>query len=84
MPLGIGIPELLIVLAIVLLIFANRLPALGRQLGSGFREFRDSIRKRDEEPGKDELEAGETPVAAGPRVSEEKTPLDGEVVRERS
>ena len=41
---SIGAPELLIVLVIVLLIFGpKRLPGLGRQLGSGMREFKDSI-----------------------------------------
>src|SRR6187455_3223066 len=41
---GIGVPELLIVLGIVLVIFGpKRLPGLGRQLGSGMREFKDSL-----------------------------------------
>jgi sec-independent protein translocase protein TatA len=37
--------ELLLVLAIILLLFGpKRLPQLGRSLGRGAREFRDSIR----------------------------------------
>jgi sec-independent protein translocase protein TatA len=41
---NIGPLELAIVLVIVLLIFGpKRLPGLGRQLGSGMREFKDSI-----------------------------------------
>src|SRR5918992_5191318 len=41
---SIGPTELIIVLAIVLLIFGpKRLPGLGRQLGAGMREFKDSI-----------------------------------------
>jgi sec-independent protein translocase protein TatA len=44
---GIGPTELIIVLVIVLLIFGpKRLPGLGRQLGSGMREFKDSITSR--------------------------------------
>jgi sec-independent protein translocase protein TatA len=40
----IGIPELIIVLVILLVIFGpKRLPGLGRSLGSGMREFKDSI-----------------------------------------
>jgi sec-independent protein translocase protein TatA len=36
--------DLIVVLVIVLLIFGpKRLPALGKQLGSGLREFKDSI-----------------------------------------
>ena len=49
----IGIPELIIVLVILLVIFGpKRLPGLGRSLGSGMREFKDSIsgeHKGDEE-----------------------------------
>ena len=41
---SIGPMELIIVLVIVLLIFGpKRLPGLGRQLGSGMREFKESI-----------------------------------------
>jgi len=40
----IGIPELIIVLVILLVIFGpKRLPGLGRSLGSGMREFKESI-----------------------------------------
>jgi sec-independent protein translocase protein TatA len=46
----IGPLELLIVLGIVLVIFGpKRLPGLGRQLGSGMREFRDSIRSKSDD-----------------------------------
>jgi sec-independent protein translocase protein TatA len=41
---NIGPLELIIVLVIVLLIFGpKRLPGLGRSLGGGMREFKDSI-----------------------------------------
>jgi len=41
---SVGWPQLLIVLVIVLVIFgAKRLPEVGRSLGSGMREFKDSI-----------------------------------------
>ena len=43
----IGIPGLLILLGIVLVIFGpKRLPDLGRSLGSGLREFKDSISRK--------------------------------------
>jgi sec-independent protein translocase protein TatA len=53
---NIGPTELIIVLVIVLLIFGpKRLPGLGRQLGSGMREFKESItggsRSDDDETG---------------------------------
>jgi len=41
---GVGPTELIIVLVIALLIFGpKKLPGLGRSLGSGMREFKDSI-----------------------------------------
>jgi sec-independent protein translocase protein TatA len=54
-----GPTELIIVLVIVLLIFGpKRLPGLGRSLGSGMREFKDSITgKDDDRAGDDEEEA---------------------------
>ena len=57
---NIGPLELAIVLLIVLIIFGpKRLPGLGRQLGSGMREFKDSITGKS----KDEDEArGEEPA----------------------
>jgi sec-independent protein translocase protein TatA len=45
---NIGPTELIIVLVIVLLIFGpKRLPGLGKQLGTGMREFKDSISGND-------------------------------------
>ncbi len=57
MPLGIGLPEMLIVLVIALVVFGpKRLPDLGKSLGSGMREFKDSItgssKDDDDEPSK--------------------------------
>jgi sec-independent protein translocase protein TatA len=44
----IGLPELLIILVIVILIFgANRLPEIGRGIGKGIRNFKDAT-KEDE------------------------------------
>ena len=42
---NIGIPELLIILAIIILIFgANRLPEIGRGIGKGIRNFKDATK----------------------------------------
>lgn len=50
---SVGPLELIIVLVIALVVFGpKRLPQLGRQLGSGMREFKDSItgdRKGDDD-----------------------------------
>ena len=50
MPFGIGIWEILILLLVVLLVFGpKRLPEMGRSLGRGMREFKDSISGRDDD-----------------------------------
>ena len=47
---SIGPLELGIILLIVLIVFGpKRLPGLGRQLGSGMREFKDSITGKDKD-----------------------------------
>jgi sec-independent protein translocase protein TatA len=58
MPSWIGIPELLLLLLVILLVFGpKRLPEMGRSLGKGMREFKDSI------TGKDEPDAALPPAA---------------------
>jgi sec-independent protein translocase protein TatA len=49
-PMGrIGIPELLIILAIIILIFgANRLPEIGRGIGRGIKNFKESLKEGPE------------------------------------
>ena len=45
----IGLPEMLIILAIVILIFgANRLPELGRGIGAGIKNFKASVKSSDD------------------------------------
>ena len=42
----IGIPELLIILAIIILIFgATRLPEIGRGIGKGIKNFKDATKE---------------------------------------
>ena len=58
---SIGPLELLIVLGIVLVIFGpKRLPSLGRQLGAGMREFKDSITSRSGDDDEDDDSGAET------------------------
>ncbi len=45
---SLGLPELLVILLIVLIIFgAAKLPQLGKGLGEGIRNFRSSLRAKD-------------------------------------
>ncbi len=64
---GIGLPELIIVLVILLVIFGpKRLPGVGRSLGSGMREFKDSISGKGGSDDDDERPALEpAPTHAG-------------------
>jgi sec-independent protein translocase protein TatA len=91
---GIGLPEVLLVLAIVLIIFGpKRLPALGRSLGSGMRNFKDSVSGRhgdddedDDDDGKPELTTTKADPPADTRSTAEAAtghPSEDEVVSER-
>jgi sec-independent protein translocase protein TatA len=91
---SIGPPELLIVLVIVLVIFGpKRLPGLGRSLGSGMREFRDSITgknsSRDDDDDDDDTGGSGSDTrrqanSALGRPDEDTAPVEGEVVSERT
>src|SRR5436305_7491065 len=53
---NIGPLEIIIVLFIVLVIFGpKRLPELGRSMGRGMREFKDSITGKDDDDRKPEI-----------------------------
>lgn len=48
---GLGWQETLVILLIILLLFgARRLPELARSLGQGIKEFRKSVKEISEEP----------------------------------
>ena len=48
---NIGAPELIILLVVLLLVFGpKRLPEMGRSVGRGIREFKDSV-SGNEKPG---------------------------------
>ena len=81
---GLGPLELVIILLIVLVIVGGkRLPQLGRQLGGGIREFKDSVTSRADKHFDDDSGRRDAQAALG-RPADEQQPLDGEVMRERS
>jgi len=80
--------ELIIVLVIVLLIFGpKRLPGLGRQLGTGMREFKESVTGKADKDDDDEDERPadrkQVETALG-RPEGEEAPLNGDAARERA
>src|SRR4051794_36671940 len=87
---NIGAPELIIVLVIALLIFGpKRLPGLGKQLGTGMREFKESITgdnkdDRDDDDDRPAKRDRQQVEAALGRPEGEEAPLEGETVRERA
>jgi sec-independent protein translocase protein TatA len=47
---GIGVPELIVILVIVLIIFgAGKLPEIGGAIGKGIKNFKKSVREVDED-----------------------------------
>ena len=48
---SLGLPELLVILLIVLIVFgASKLPQLGKGLGQGLRNFKDSVKGEEAPP----------------------------------
>jgi sec-independent protein translocase protein TatA len=72
MPGWIGLPELLILLVVVLLVFGpKRLPEMGRSLGKGMREFKDSVTGNDKD---DDEPAHAAQLTAAPQDVVDTTP----------
>jgi sec-independent protein translocase protein TatA len=54
-PVDVGVPELLIILAVVLLLFGSKkLPELARSLGQASKEFRKGTRHEEERSDSDD------------------------------
>jgi sec-independent protein translocase protein TatA len=86
---GIGFPELFVILLIIMIIFgAGKLPEIGSAFGNSIKNFKKSMKEADEIKSEAEVEqavieatsdgeAGEAPkegeVAASPPASEQET-----------
>lgn len=75
MPGNIGWQGALLIILVLLLVFGpKRLPEMGRSLGRGMREFKDSLSGKDDDDD-DELEKTElTPPPTTKQASEEAAP----------
>jgi sec-independent protein translocase protein TatA len=87
---NVGPLEIAVVLIIVLIIFGpKRLPELGKSMGRGIREFKNSVTgdgdKDSPEEKRRELQASEsqpTQPGAGSAAEKPAEPVEGEVVTE--
>ena len=74
---NLGMGEITMILVVVLLLFgAKRLPEIGRSLGRGMREFKESIAGKDEDDRPELTESTtttETPAAPPPQPREHDT-----------
>jgi sec-independent protein translocase protein TatA len=80
---SIGPLELGIILLIILIVFGpKRLPGLGRQLGTGMREFKDSItgKDRDDEDEDEDRDAFGEPARRPARGELDRSAAEPEVV----
>jgi sec-independent protein translocase protein TatA len=63
---NLGLPELLLILAIVVILFgAGKLPQLGKGLGEGIRNFKESMK------------GGDDPPKSGPKADDPTKPKQG-------
>ena len=54
---GIGMPELIVILVIIMIIFgAGKMPEIGSGIGKGIRNFKKAISSEDSESDPDQIE----------------------------
>ena len=81
---SIGMPELIIGLVVILLLFgAKRVPELARGLGSGVREFKKGTQEGEVEDKKKEEEKEEEQLEASKSEDEAKLEEDASVEAEQ-
>ena len=67
-----SMPELLIILAIVVLLFgAKKIPDLAKGIGKGIKDFKQAVKEDDEKEEKKEIASKEEPVTEA-KIEEKK------------
>lgn len=86
--LGLGVPELLIILAVVLLLFGgSRLAGIGRSSGRAIREFKEetkNLKEKDEAQATAEEAKGLTEGVRPETVSTPSDVVEAEIVEPKS
>ena len=66
---GIGMPELIIILVIVLVIFgAGKLPEIGKGLGKGIKNFKSSVNGSDAVDASEKKKLEDNPPDGAPKA----------------
>ncbi|OGU02876.1 MAG: hypothetical protein A2W29_05865 [Gemmatimonadetes bacterium RBG_16_66_8] len=75
MPFNLGMSELLVILVLVLLVFgAKRLPEIGSSMGKGIREFKKSLRDvQDSIEGQNDIAQPPAPRLEGSKAGSSET-----------
>ena len=77
---GIGFPELMIILVIIMIIFgAGKLPEIGSAFGNSIKNFKKSMKEAEEIQEATNLESTETSEG-----SDSPEPSEGETTKEQS
>ena len=73
-----GVWEILLLLLVLLLVFGpKRLPEMGRSMGRGMREFKDSLTGKDDDDDDDEEQAQLEVADSHPQPEPEVEPVKG-------
>jgi sec-independent protein translocase protein TatA len=68
-----SMPELLVILAIVVLLFgAKKIPELAKGMGKGIKEFKTAMNEEDEEPKKEIASSTEESKTENTKATETK------------
>ena len=76
---SVGMPELIIGLVVILLLFgAKRVPELARGLGSGVREFKKGTQEGESEKKKEEAKKDEEQLEASQSEHDDEAEVEGD------